>query len=592
MKVEVIAAKKKEELLADKRLKRMRVAAYCRVSTDEAEQLKSYNSMVQHYTNYIHDNKDWVFAGVYADRGITGTKTDKREEFQRMIQECMSGNIDLVIAKSISRFARNTLDTLQYVRLLKEHNVGIYFETEKINTLKDGEFLITILSSVAQQEVENISSFVKKGLKMKMKRGELVGFQKCLGYDYDKDTKTISVNPQEAVTVRYIFDRYIGGAGGTIIARELNEQGLTTIRGNPWTCSSVIGIIKNEKYKGDILQGKTITVDPISKRRLANFGEEEQFYVREHHDPIISAEVFDIAQQILKKRVAGRTDVGQHDFSVKKYSKKYAFSSVLFCGYCGTILSRRSWHANSKNQKTIWQCMKATKNGKKYCPDSKGNEEWIIEQAFLKSYKEVCDNYNEMMHIFLERMRKNLQKSDGSTETEKKQLEKRLSDLKRKRKNLLNNFLEGTVEKDIYKDTDNTLQSELNQILSEIDLLDAEKEKYDSLEERIRTFKKVLSEERAFSDFDRDVFECLVEKVIVGGYDEDGRKDPYKITFIYKTGFTNSISASKKKSRDFEMGLNAHDEIEDACTIHRDNECGDCVPLEQHPKEERTLCNS
>ena len=225
--------------------------------------------------------------------------------------------------------------------------------------------------------------------------------------------------------------------------------------------------------------------------------------------------------------------------------------------------------------------MKATKNGKKYCPDSKGNEEWIIEQAFLKSYKEVCDNYNEMMHIFLERMRKNLQKSDGSTETEKKQLEKRLSDLKRKRKNLLNNFLEGTVEKDIYKDTDNTLQSELNQILSEIDLLDAEKEKYDSLEERIRTFKKVLSEERAFSDFDRDVFECLVEKVIVGGYDEDGRKDPYKITFIYKTGFTNSISASKKKSRDSEMGLNAHDEIEDACTIHRDNECGDCVSLEQ-----------
>ena len=177
----------------------------------------------------------------------------------------MAGKIDMVIAKSLSRFARNTLDTLKYVRQLRTKNVAIYFEVEKINTIKDGEFLLTILSSVAQQEVENTSAYVKKGLKMKMKRGELVGFQGCLGYKYDIETKTISVDETEAETVRYMFERYVAGAGSTMIARELNEQGIMTIRGNPWTSSSVMGVINNEKYTGDILLGKTFTVDPITK---------------------------------------------------------------------------------------------------------------------------------------------------------------------------------------------------------------------------------------------------------------------------------------------------------------------------------------
>ena len=182
MEVEIIKAKGAgEDTSTGRKIDRLRVAAYCRVSTDDEDQIKSYNSMVRYYTDLIKSNKQWVFAGVFADKAITGTKTDKREEFQLLIQECLSGNIDLVIAKSIPRFARNTLDTLKYVRMLRERNIAVYFEVEKINTLKDGEFLLTILSSVAQQEVENTSAYVKKGLKMKMKRGELVGFQGCRG---------------------------------------------------------------------------------------------------------------------------------------------------------------------------------------------------------------------------------------------------------------------------------------------------------------------------------------------------------------------------------------------------------------------------
>lgn len=219
VEIELIKANDPFDDSAKRRVERLRVAAYCRVSTDDEDQIKSYNSMVRHYTDLIKNNKEYIFAGVYADRAITGTKVDRREKFQRLIQDCMEEKIDLIIAKSIPRFARNTLDTLKYVRMLKERNIAVYFEVEKINTLKDGEFLMTILSSVAQQEVENTSAYVKKGLKMKMKRGELVGFQGCLGYDYDVNTKSISINEEGAKTVRYIFDRYVAGAGITMIAR-------------------------------------------------------------------------------------------------------------------------------------------------------------------------------------------------------------------------------------------------------------------------------------------------------------------------------------------------------------------------------------
>lgn len=336
MEVEIIKANNPFGKSSDGRRERMRVAAYCRVSTDDEEQIKSYNSMVKYYTDLIKNNEDWIFAGVYADKAITGTKADKREEFQKLIHDCMEGKIDMILAKSIPRFARNTLDTLKYVRMLKERNIAVCFEVEKINTLKDGEFLMTILSSVAQQEVENTSAYVKKGLKMKMKRGELVGFQGCLGYDYDATTKTLSINEEGAKTVRYIFDRYVAGAGSTMIARELNEQGRLTVKGNSWTSSSVMGIVNNEKYMGDLLLGKTFTVDPISKRRLENLGEEDRFYIKNHHEAIVSAETFARAQEIRNRRNGGRKSAtpGKRE----KFSRQYAFSCLLECGFCGANL--------------------------------------------------------------------------------------------------------------------------------------------------------------------------------------------------------------------------------------------------------------
>jgi len=580
VEIELIKANDPFDGSSRRRIERFRVAAYCRVSTDDEDQIKSYNSMIRHYTDLIQSNKEYIFAGVYADRAITGTKVDKREEFQRLIQDCMDGKIDLIIAKSIPRFARNTLDTLKYVRMLKERNIAVYFEVEKINTLKDGEFLMTILSSVAQQEVENTSAYVKKGLKMKMKRGELVGFQGCLGYDYDVNTKSISINEEGAKTVRYIFDRYVAGAGSTMIARELNEQGILTIKGNPWVSSSVMGIINNEKYKGDILLGKTFTVDPISKRRLDNLGEEDRYYIHNHHEGIVSEETFDRAQEIRNRRNGGR----KHNVTPgkrEKFSRQYAFSCMLECGFCGASLSRRRWHSNSKYKKTIWQCVKSTKNGKRFCPDSKGIPEQVIEEAFIESYRMLCKDNRDVLDEFLRRVEKTL--GENSIPEQITALDKNISKIQAKRKVLLDKYLKGIVSQDIYEETDIGLKKDFTNEKAKLEYLQQQLDDETSLQRRVSDFKKALSENEVLEEFDRGIFESIIEKVIVGGFDEDGNKDPYKITFIYKTGLKNEIGNAKerfdksKKMGDKTKELCSHiaDELKGVCSFVSDNTCRD-----------------
>ena len=581
MEVELIKANDPFDSSAKRRIDRLRVAAYCRVSTDDEDQIKSYNSMVRHYTDLIQSKREWIFAGVYADRAITGTKVDKRDEFQRLIQDCMDGKIDMILAKSIPRFARNTLDTLKYVRMLKERNIAVDFEVEKINTLKDGEFLMTILSSVAQQEVENTSAYVKKGLKMKMKRGELVGFQGCLGYDYDIVSKSISINEQGAEVVRYIFDRYVAGAGSTMIARELNEQGNLTIRGNTWTSSSVMGIINNEKYKGDILLGKTFTVDPISKRRLDNLGEEDRYYIHDHHEPIISEEMFERAQEIRNRRNGGR----KHNVvpgKREKFSRQFAFSCMVECGFCGSNLSRRRWHSSSKYKKTIWQCVKSTKDGKRFCPDSKGIPEEVIEEAFVESYRMLCKDNKDVLEEFLKRTEKAL--GENTVDDQINKLEKKIDNVSAKRKKLLDNFLNGVIEQGIYEETDIKIKTDLTNLKAKLQYLRQQYDENSSLQRRIEDFKKALSQNAVLEEFDRGIFESIVEKVIVGGYDEDGNKDPYKVTFIYKTGFKNEIGNAKERfgkrpgigTKSKELCSHIKDEVHDVCSDISDNTYGMC----------------
>lgn len=561
-----------------------RVAAYCRVSTDSEDQLNSYNSQVQYYTDFIKQNSEWTLAGIYADEAITGTQVDRRIDFQRLINDCINGDIDMVITKSISRFARNTLDTLKYVRKLKEYNVAVFFEEENINTLTmDGELLLTILSSVAQQEVENISANVKKGLRMKMERGELVGFQGCLGYDYDPETKSISVNEKEAEIVRYIFKRYLEGAGGKVISRELEEMGYLSPRGHKkWTETTVVGIIKNEKYIGDILMGKTYTVDPITKRRLDNFGEQDKYYIENHHEPIISKEDFEKAQGIRLRRAKNRNTVANNNGKRERYSRKYAFSSMLECGFCGHMLTRRSWHANSEYKKMIWQCVNATKNGKKYCPHSKGIEEEAIEKAFMESYRQVCHNNVGITNEFLKTVEEELK--DNSLTKDLKKIEDQLKKIIKKEKDLVDLKLNDAISIDVYQEKYSEIEVKKTKLLEEKRTLEVTLTDEKELKKRLEGFKKLLESNKYLEEFDRAVFESIVEKIVVGGIKDDGEIDPAMITIIYKTGNKDiqngkSFKAKRKNAKETDemdskkLCTQSSDDVNKLCSYSTDNAC-------------------
>ena len=544
--VEVIKANRKiSDRAAGKTSDILRIAPYARVSTDTEEQLSSYKSQVMYYSDLVQKRSDWILVDIYADEAITGTQVTKRGSFQRMINDCMDGKIDMVITKSISRFARNTLDTLKYVRMLKERNIAVFFEDENINTLTmDGELLLVILSSVAQQEVENISANVKKGLKMKMKRGELVGFVSCLGYDYDPADKSISINETEAKTVRYIFKRYIEGAGAYVIAKELMASGHRTKYGNSeWHDTTVLGIIKNEKYKGDVLQGKTFTVDPISKRRLDNCGEEDQYYIKSHHEPIVSEEVFEKAQTILRRRSSRRKGVekGRRE----KYSRKYAFSSKLECAFCGNNLSRRNWHSGTDHEKVIWQCVTATKKGKKHCPASKAIPEKLLEDAFVESYGLLCDNNTDVLDELVKRIESVLRSSDFKNRLAK--VENEINVIEQKRDKLIDMHLDGIIDKATYEKKYEELELNLSTLSSEREQLKQSTQEEINFEKRIAHFRKVLEHNKVLTTFDRCVFESIVEKVIIGELDESGNVNPYKLTFVYKTGFINTVQSKMHK---------------------------------------------
>ena len=522
-------------------LSTIRVAAYARVSTDSVEQLESYDSQVRHYTEMIESNPEWQMVGIYADAAITGTQTAKRDEFNRMINDCMDGEIDLIVVKSISRFARNTLDTLKFVRLLKEKQIAVIFEEENLNTMSmDGELLLTILSSVAQQEVQNISEHVKLGLAMKMQRGELVGFHGCLGYDYHPEDKTLTVNETEAEIVRYIFKRYTEGAGGKLIARELNNLGFKNKKGQSgFTDHGVLGVIKNEKYKGDLLMGKTFTVDPITKRRLINLGEADQYYIENHHEPIVSKELFEQAQVILNKRNGNRSKPGVTG-KREKFSREFAFSCMLKCGFCGGNLTRRSWNAGTEYQKTVWQCVAATKHGKHECPYSKGIPESLIEEAFVRSYNALCSHDGDFVDSFLERVKNALQGDDFSKEV--KAVDKEIFQLKERKSQLVDMRLDGKVDEETYQMKVAAVTTRLDELKArKLELMQSQDVQQD-INQRLAEFQKILSNHEPLRAFDRRVFECIVEKVVVGEVKEDGEVDPYKLKFIYKTGAENEVA--------------------------------------------------
>lgn len=544
MKVQVIEKKKgRIDRTTGEIIKgNLRVCAYARVSTEKEEQLNSYNSQLKYYEEKIKSNSDWLYVGIYADEGITGTLDYKRDGFMKMMQDATQNKFDMIITKSISRFGRNTVDTLKYVRALKEKGIAIYFEEERINTLEiSGEIMLTVLSAMAQQESENISSHVKLGLQMKLKRGELIGYNGCLGYVYDKESKQISVNYEEAEIVRYIFERYCQGVGCTTIAKELTTMKYRTPTGKKkWHESTIRGILKNEKYKGDVLQGKTYTTDLISHRRVVNMGEENMYYMQEHHEPIISERMFNQVQEILQKR-GGVRGSGRRKGN---FSRKYPFSSRLYCGFCGSLLTRRNWHSGTKNSIIVWHCMEFVKHGKENCPHCKAIKESIIEEAFTQSYKLLCDSNKELIQIFLNEMEEIIQ--EESNESSIKRLEEQKQILKEKIDKLIDLNLNGTISTETLQEKKAKLQNKINKITKEQEHLQLEIEDSMSLNQGLNKFKTLFKDNEIMPNFDKDVFELMIEKVIIGEKDSKGKINPRVITFILKSG--NEIKCEEDRN--------------------------------------------
>ena len=372
-KITIIKPKKKiQNNLVEVKNKR-KVAAYARVSTNADEQLNSYETQIDYYTQHIKENPTWEFVKVYTDEGISGLSTKRREGFQEMINDALKGEIDLIITKSVSRFARNTVDTLTHVRKLKDKGVEVYFEKENIYTMDSkGELLITIMSSLAQEESRSISENVTWGQRKRFADGKVsMPYQNFLGYKKGRDERP-EIVPEEAAIVKRIFQEFLLGMSFSGIARGLTEDNIKTPAGKDlWRGSTVKSILQNEKYKGDALLQKRFTVDFLTKKQKLNEGEVPQYYVENSHEGIVSDEIFDAAQYEFERRKKLNSHGSSRNF----------FTGRIICESCKETFTRKVWHSTTKYRRYIWQC------GKKYAGDKPCTTPHFSEDEIISAFE-------------------------------------------------------------------------------------------------------------------------------------------------------------------------------------------------------------
>lgn len=345
-------------------LKRKRVCAYARVSSGSEAQGESLENQITYYRKLIAANPEYEYVDIFADYGTTGTK-EARPEFQRMLALARAREIDLILTKSISRFARNTTLVLEAVRELKELGVEVVFEKDNISTFTgDGELMLTVLSSFAQEESKSASENLKWRYQRKFEQGELaLNATRFLGYDKNKHGELV-INPIQAKLVERIFADYVSGKGSFVIARELNAAGVRTVAGGKWHSGTVLNILKNEKYKGDAKLQKTYSKDHLGKKKCVNHGEVKGFYIENNHPPIVSREIWDEAQRLIILRAKAKGNVEE---TKNKYQNRYPLTGMLLCSKCGAPLRRRIWNSKYYCKKVVWQCSTYIKNGKNAC---------------------------------------------------------------------------------------------------------------------------------------------------------------------------------------------------------------------------------
>lgn len=500
-------------------LKLRRACGYARVSTDKDEQFTSYNAQVEYYTEFIQSKPEWEFVKVYTDEGITGTNTKKRDGFNKMIQDALDGKIDLIVTKSVSRFARNTVDSLVTIRKLKEKGVEVYFEKENIWSLDSkGELLLTIMSSLAQEESRSISENVTWGKRKSASDGKIsLGYKQFLGYDKGPNG-TLIVNKEQAVIVKRIYKEFMQGKTPCMIARQLTEEGVKTPsgRGKKWNVSVILSILSNEKYRGSARLQKSFTVDFLSKKMKKNEGEVPQYYVENSHEAIIPPDEWErVQKELIRRKSFGR-----------KYSGNSIFSTRIVCEDCGAFFGSKVWNStDAKYRRTIWQCNDKFK-GDKRCTTPHLTEEQLKE-AFIKAFNRLFDSRDEIMDNYATIV--NMLTDCREIEEKIQYLQNELDIIAEMVKKCVDENASTIQDQDEYMNKYNELVSRYEAGLEKLQKCEDEKvlrkARQDAFNDFMTTFVNVKSN---IIEFDDDLWVSTVAKVKVR---HDGT-----LTFVFQNG--------------------------------------------------------
>ncbi len=511
--VTVIPAKVQTAESRDK-YHQLRVAAYCRVSTELEEQQNSYQVQIAYYTDLINKKKEWTLAGIFADEGISGTQTKKRTEFNRMIRMCRNKKIDLVITKSISRFARNTVDCLEYVRQLKDLGIGVIFEKENINTLTmTSEFMIALYGSFAQAESESISKNVSWGKEKAYREGKVqFQYKHLLGYKKGADGKP-EIIPEEAETVKLIYTMFLDGHSMKNIALILHVKGKHTKTGSTeWRTNTITRILQNEKYVGDALLQKTFTSDCITHKVVKNHGERPMYLVTNHHDPIIDRDTYNRVRQELARRNSKRKISDKTITEQGKYSGKYALTELLICGKCGTPYRRTTWAARGKKQ-IVWRCISRLEHGKKYCPDSPTIKEEQLHKAIIRAINNYYSCRNDIVKILKANIGSVLE-CQGQEEI--LAAEKRLKEIDQARTDLISLIASGGCDEDKLDSEFVKLYGEEQQLSERLTMLKSQNKTSAETQAKLDKIMDMIEHEKfELETFDNVLIRKLIECVKV-----------------------------------------------------------------------------
>ena len=486
--------------------KKRKVAAYARVSTDHEDQQSSYEAQVDHYTKYIQSREDWEFVKVYADEGISGTSTKHRKGFKEMIRDALDGKIDLILTKSVSRFARNTVDCLNNIRLLKENGIEVSFEKENINTFDSkGELLLTIMGSLAQEESRSISLNCTWGQRKRIADGKVsIPFSRFLGYDRGEKGELV-VNKDQAEIVKRIYAMFMQGKSTYKIASILTEEKIQTPgKKTKWNPKTVEAILSNEKYIGDALLQKYYTEDFLTKKQVVNKGEIQQYYVEDDHEAIISRDVFEMVQREKETR-------GNHHSTIR------VFSSKIKCGCCGAYYGSKTWHSTDKYKKVVWRC------NNKYDGENKCNTPTLTEdqlqEIFIKALNKLIENKSEIatsVKVLIDRLfdTADLEKEMTDMQTELSVVAELMDRAIFENSKIIQNQDEYQKKFDALIERQNKAKDRIDEIKV---MLNDKKRRYNAIN---NYFEKLNSMDGVVTEFDSDCFTTMVECIKANSEDD------------------------------------------------------------------------